>query len=148
MKISSKRTLIFIVLLSMMMSLIPMSAYAAGNVTWSKDTALTAKVNKYADAVVEAGKVVTLKFSGDPEEPTGLWITKSLTVKDGGRIEGSGILILEQGVTVTGIDLFYIVRGEVKQFPDGIKAFGKAVLLQIRTTQALLYMMKHRRYGA
>ena len=38
MKISSKRTLIFILLLSMMMSLIPMSAYAAGNVTWSKDT--------------------------------------------------------------------------------------------------------------
>lgn len=129
MKISSKRTLIFIVLLSMMMSLIPMSAYAAGNVTWSKDTALTAKVNKYADAVVEAGKVVTLKFSGDPEEPTGLWITKSLTVKDGGRIEGSGILILEQGVTVTGIDLFYIVRGEVKQFPDGIKSLWESGII-------------------
>ena len=59
----------------MLISLLSVSALAAGSITWTKNTKLTAKVNKYSDATVNPGITVTLADSGNVNEPTGLWIT-------------------------------------------------------------------------
>ena len=114
-----KRTLSLLLCVCMVLCLLPVTALAAENVTWSKNTTLTAKVNQYDDAVVGEGVTVTLKYSGDPDEPTGLWITKSLTVKAGGSIGGNGILILEQGASVSGLPLYYKAGGQTKQLKNG-----------------------------
>ena len=86
-------------------------AFAAGDVTWTKDTTLTPMRNIYNNATVKAGVTVTMnKLEPDPR---GLEIGKSLTVEPGGKLVG-GSLIFSRGATSSGVDLYYRVAGAEK----------------------------------
>ncbi len=86
-------------------------AFAAGDVTWTKDTTLTPMRNIYNSATVKAGVTVTMnKLEPDPR---GLEIGKSLTVESGGKLVG-GSIIFSRGATSSGIDLYYRVAGVEK----------------------------------
>ena len=86
-------------------------AFAAGDVTWTKDTTLTPMRNIYNNATVKAGVTVTMnKLEPDPR---GLEIGKSLTVESGGKLVG-GSIIFSRGATSSGVDLYYRVAGVEK----------------------------------
>lgn len=89
-------------------------ALAYGDVTFTKDTTLTSLVNRYDNVTVKAGVTVTMKeFKPDPQ---GLEIYKSLTVEAGGKIVGPGsIMLCGEGVTYSGMDLYYRVKGQEKR---------------------------------
>jgi len=106
-----KRSLSLILAVAVLCSL-TVTALAAGDVVWSKDTTLTSFINRYNNATVKAGVTVTMKvFKPDPQ---GLEIVKSLTVEKGGTITGGGCIIFERGATCTGLDLYYKVAGVEK----------------------------------
>ena len=86
-------------------------AFAAGDVTWTKDTTLTPMRNIYNNATVKSGVTVTMnKLEPDPR---GLEIGKSLTVESGGKLVG-GSIIFSRGATSSGVDLYYRVAGVEK----------------------------------
>ena len=86
-------------------------AFAAGDVTWTKDTTLTPMRNIYNNATVKAGVTVTMnKLEPDPR---GLEIGKSLTVESSGKLVG-GSIIFARGATSSGVDLYYRVAGAEK----------------------------------
>ncbi len=93
------------------------NAKAANDVTFTKDTTLTAFINRYNNVTVKSGVTVTMKkFSPDPQ---GLEISGNLLVEDGGLITGPGCIILEPTSSFSGIDFYYKVRGQEKLIPDG-----------------------------
>ena len=108
-----KTVSIALALMLALLSAVP--AFAAGDVTWSKDTTLTNFINRYDNATVKAGVTLTMKeFKPDPQ---GLEIVKSLTVEQGGKITGGGTIIFERGAVCTGLELYYKVAGKEKLLP-------------------------------
>lgn len=97
--------------------------FAAGDVTWSKDTTLTKFINAYDNATVKSGVTVTMKEM--KPDPQGLEIKKSLTVESGGTIKGGGCIIFERDAVCTGFDLYYIAGGREKLLPVGIAELVK-----------------------
>ena len=107
---NTKRIASLLLALTLALSL-SVPAFAAGDVTWTKDTTLTPMRNIYNNATVKAGVTVTMnKLEPDPR---GLEIGKSLTVESSGKLVG-GSIIFARGATSTGIDLYYRVAGAEK----------------------------------
>ena len=107
---NTKRIASLLLALTLALSL-SVPAFAAGDVTWTKDTTLTPMRNIYNNATVKAGVTVTMnKLEPDPR---GLEIGKSLTVEPGGKLIG-GSIIFSRGATSSGIDLYYRVAGAEK----------------------------------
>ena len=107
---NTKRIASLLLALTLALSL-SVPAFAAGDVTWTKDTTLTPMRNIYNNATVKAGVTVTMnKLEPDPR---GLEIGKSLTVESSGKLVG-GSIIFARGATSSGVDLYYRVAGAEK----------------------------------
>ena len=104
-----KRLFSLVLALVLCLGLCP-AVLAYGDMTYDKDTLITAFGADYDNVVVKAG--VTVTFKERKPDPNALFIHKSLTVEEGGRITGPGTIGLFQGCTYSGIDLYYRVRGE------------------------------------
>ena len=105
-----KKTISFLLALILTLSL-SVPAFAAGDVTWTKDTTLTPMRNPYSSATVKSGVTVTMnKLEPDPR---GLEIGRSLTVEAGGKLVG-GSIIFSRGAVCSGMELYYRVAGAEK----------------------------------
>ena len=108
-----KRTLSLLLCVCMALCLLPVTALAAGNVVWSKNTVLAGGCD-YADATIKAGVTVEIQ--------TGMLITGTLTVEAGGKLIGKGLLYPAADTSeVVGMTLYYRVAGEYKPFKDCLK---------------------------
>ena len=96
-------------------------ALAAGDVTISKDTTLTNFANVYHDLTIEAGVTLTTQYY--KPDPQGIEISGTLTVKDGARITGGGILIFGKDANAAGLDLYYLVQGRERPIPVPLPEF-------------------------
>ncbi len=94
-------------------------AMASGDLVVSSDRTLSSKFNPYDNVTVKKG--VTLTLADRAGEPVGLEIFKSLTVEDGGRITGNGLLIIHREAEIKGMPLYYRWRGQICRIPDGMK---------------------------
>lgn len=85
---------------------------AVEDVTFSVTTDLTGRQTaQWGAAVVKAGATVTLSEVYGAQH-----VRKSLTVEPGGAVKG-GQLAIFYGATVTGLQLYYRVNGEVREVP-------------------------------
>lgn len=94
-------------------------AMASGDLVVGSDRTLSSKFNPYDNVTVKKG--VTLTLADRAGEPVGLEIFKSLTVEDGGRITGNGLLIIHREAEIKGMPLYYRWRGQICRIPDGMK---------------------------
>ena len=94
-------------------------AMASGDLVVSSDRTLSSKFNPYDNVTVKKG--VTLTLADRAGEPVGLEVFKSLTVEDGGRITGNGLLIIHREAEIKGMPLYYRWRGQICRIPDGMK---------------------------
>ncbi len=116
---SVKKSLATLLAVCVAVSALSVPALAAGSVVWSRDTVL-ADGRDYADATISKGVRVEIQ--------TGLLITGTLTVEEGGSLVGKGLFYPAVGSTVTGMTLYYGVAGEYKPFKDGLKTLWDANL--------------------
>lgn len=92
---------------------------ASGDLIVSSDKTLSNKFNPYDNVTVKEG--VTLTLAERAGEPVGLEIFKSLTVEEGGKITGNGLLIIHREAEIKGMPLYYRCKGQLCRIPDGMK---------------------------
>lgn len=107
---NTKRIASLLLALTLALSL-SVPAFAAGDVTWTKDTTLTPMRNIYNNATVKAGVTVTMNEL--KPDPRGLEIGRSLTVESGGKLVGGSIIFSRSAIS-SGVDLYYRVAGAEK----------------------------------
>lgn len=114
----SKVTHTLLVTLLLLSSLGCVSAMASGDLVVSSNKTLSNKFNPYDNVTVKEG--VTLTLAEKAGEPVGLEVFKSLTIEDGGKITGSGLLIIHREAEINGMPLYYRYNGKICQIPKGM----------------------------
>lgn len=95
---------------------------ASGDLIVDKDKSLTSKFNDYNNVTIKKG--VTLTITTRSGESAGFEIRKSLTVEEGAKITGDGLLIFAPDASISGITLYYKYKGEYKPIPAGMNFVG------------------------
>jgi len=107
-------SLILVVMLIFSVMIIP--SFAASDAVISKNTSLSQKFNVYNNLTIKSGVTLTTGMAGN--EPQGIEMHGKLTLELGAKIVGQGIILMFSGSSYSGINFYYQVQGQYKQFPD------------------------------
>ena len=90
--------------------------FAASDIVFEKDATLQNLRNFFNNVTIKKGVTLTTKSIGN--DPQGIEISGLLSVEEGAKIVGSGVIIFYEGSGCSGMNLYYKTKDAYKILPE------------------------------